>query len=347
MFKLSPIVKTQIKRFISIKRGFISLIIFTAIVLFSFCSEIFINSKALIVSYKNKIYIPILTSNIPGTTFDMGYNYETNYKELKLKIAAEKTGWIIMPLVPYNPYENDLIIGMPPPNPPSVARMHLLGTDRSGRDVLARLVYGFRTSFIFSLILVIFEYAVGVTLGCLMGYIGGKFDLIMQRLIEIWTNIPFLYVVMIVSSIITPTLITLIMILVFFSWTSITWIMRTLTYKEKARDYVAASISMGGRTLHIIFRHIIPNSMSVIITFIPFSFAGGIISLVSLDYLGFGLRPPEPSWGELLNQGWRNLSDYWIGLSVITGIVVTLTLITFIGEAVREAYDPKKYTIYE
>ena len=180
-----------------------------------------------------------------------------------------------------------------------------------------------------------------------MGYYGGAFDIIFQRIIEIWSNIPFLYVVIIISSIIIPNFFILIFIMVFFGWMGLTWVMRTVTYKEKSRDYVLAAQAMGAKNFRIITKHIIPNTISIIITFMPFSISSGIISLTSLDYLGFGLRPPTPSWGELLNQGWSNLSYYWIAGSVITAMVLILLLVTFIGEALREAFDPKKFTTYE
>ena len=249
--------------------------------------------------------------------------------------------------MPYNPYENDLHEGRYPPFPPSIKDKHFLGSDKAGRDITARLIYGFRIAIFFSLILLLLNYVIGISIGCLMGYFGGLFDILFQRIIEVWTNIPFLYVVIIISSIITPSFFILILIMAIFGWIGMTWVMRTITYKEKTRDYVLAAKSMGASNARIIFFHIIPNTISIIVTYAPFSISSGIVSLTALDYLGFGLRPPIPSWGELLQQGWTNLSDYWIAGSVIIAMVITLTMVTFIGEAVREAFDPKMHTTYE
>jgi len=232
-------------------------------------------------------------------------------------------------------------------SPPSLAGKHYLGTDTSGRDVLARLVYGFRIAVFFSFALLAVTYTIGVTMGSAMGYWGGKFDLLVQRVIEIWSNMPLLYVIIIISSLVVPNFLILLIIMVVFGWASRTWIMRTVTYKEKEREYVLAARSLGASDARIIFSHIIPNTVSIIVTFAPFSVAEGIIALTSLDYLGFGLPSPTPSWGELLHQGWANLSAWWIVCSVVAAMIVTLTLVTFIGEAVREAFDPRMHTVYE
>jgi microcin C transport system permease protein len=285
---------------------------------------------------------------IPGSTFGLGYAYETNYRMLKDVFDNENQGnWLLLPLVPYDPYENDLRDDAYPPFPPSIERRHYLGTDTSGRDVLARLVYGFRIAIFFSLLLLVANYTIGVSIGCAMGYWGGRFDLIFQRLIEIWSNVPFLYVIIIISSIVVPNFWLLILIMTVFGWMSMTWTMRTVTYKEKEREYVLAARALGAGNIRIIFKHIIPNTISIIVTFAPFAISGGIVALTSLDYLGFGLPPPTPSWGELLQQGWSNLDAWWISGSVVAAMTVTLMTVTFVGEAVREAFDPKLHTIYE
>jgi microcin C transport system permease protein len=255
--------------------------------------------------------------------------------------------WVLMPLIPFNAYENDLKNGEYPPFPPSLESRHIFGTDTVGRDILARLVYGFRIAIFFSLALLSVDYGIGVSIGCAMGYFGGKFDLFFQRIIEIWTNIPFLYVIIIISSVMAPSFLSLILIMAFFEWISMTWIMRTVTYKEKAREYVLAARALGASDFRIIFRHIIPNTVSVIVTYAPFSVSGGIVALTSLDYLGFGLPPPTPSWGELLHQGWTNFGAWWIGGSVIGAMISALIAVTFIGEAIRDAFDPKMHMVYE
>ena len=252
-----------------------------------------------------------------------------------------------MPLVPYNAFENDLRESAYPPYPPSLTTQHYLGPDTTGRDVLARLVYGFRIAMAFSLVLLACNYLIGIAVGCAMGFWGGAFDLFLQRVIEVWSNVPFLYVIMIIASIVVPTFATLTLVMVLFGWMSMTWYMRTSTYKEKTRDYVLAARALGASSTRIIARHILPNTVSVIVTFIPFSIAGGITALTALDYLGFGLPPPTPSWGDLLSQGTDNLDYPWIVTSVVAAMIVILLMVTYIGEAIREAFDPKRFTYYE
>ncbi|WP_024334428.1 ABC transporter permease [Desulfotignum balticum] len=345
---LNPVTRRKLKRFISIRRGFWSFLIITGLILFSFAAELFINSRALAVRYQGTWYFPTYGHMIPGTTFDRDYQYETDYRELKdLFQQAGQGDFVILPPVPYNPYENDLRLNQYPPFPPSIKDRHFLGTDNVGRDILARLVYGFRTAILFSFFLLMINYTIGIFIGCAMGYFGGRFDLFFQRIIEIWSNIPFLYVIIIVSSILVPSFMILLLIMAFFGWISITWVMRTMTYKEKEREYVLAVRSLGASHFRIIFRHIIPNTISVIVTYAPFAISSGIVALTSLDYLGFGLPAPTPSWGELLSQGWQNMEAWWISASVVGALVVTLMTVTFTGEGIREAFDPKQHTIYE
>ena len=346
--RLNPLTLKKIRRFKSIRRGYVSFILFGLMIALSLTAELFINSRALVVRHDGRYYFPTYGQILPGTTFGLDYDYETNYRELKDRFAREDTGdWVLMPPVPFNAYENDLREDAFPPFPPSAASRHFLGTDNVGRDILARLVYGFRIAIFFSLGLLLTNYTIGVSIGCAMGYFGGRFDLFFQRIIEIWSNVPFLYVIIIISSIVVPNFFILILIMAFFGWIGMTWTMRTVTYKEKEREYVLAARALGASNLRIIFRHIIPNTVAVIVTFAPFSVSGGIVSLTSLDYLGFGLPPPTPSWGELLQQGWTAMDAWWIAGSVIVAMIVTLVTVTFIGEAVREAFDPKLHTVYE
>lgn len=348
MIKLNPLTQKKIKRFKSIKRGYVSFIFFAIMILVSLFGELFINNRAIIVHYQDNTYFPTYGDIIPGTEFGLEYTYETNYRQLAKKFNTEKKGnWVLMPLVPYNAFENDLKENKYPPFPPSFSEKHYLGTDTVGRDMIARLVYGFRIAILFSLALLISTYIVGISIGCAMGFWGGLFDLFFQRIIEIWSNIPVLYVIIIIASIISPTFMILLLIMVFFGWTSMTWTMRTITYKEKAREYVLAAKAMGASNFRIIFKHIIPNTIAIIITFAPFAISGGIVLITSLDYLGFGLPPPTPSWGGLLAQGWANMETKWIAGSVVAAMTLTLILVTFIGEAVREAFDPKLHTTYE
>ncbi len=349
--KLNPITKRRWARFRSIKRGYISALILSALILISLCAELLVNNRALIVHYHGHWYFPTYGAILSGKTFGLDYDYETDYKTLKTifsdKQAAKNHSddWVLLPLIPYNALETDLVGNDFPPLAPS--RQHWLGTDATGRDVVARLLYGFRIAIAFSAALLLFEYAIGITLGCLMGYWGGAFDLIFQRAIEIWSNIPTLYVIMIVASIIPPGFWTLLLIMIAFSWTNMTWYMRTASYRENTRDYVLAARAIGASGSRIIFKHILPNSISTVVTFVPFSVAAGVTALTALDYLGFGLPAPTPSWGELLKQGTDNLESPWIVTSVVVAMTLVLMLVTFIGEAIREAFDPKAFFTYE
>jgi len=340
--------KKNWKRFKEVKRGYYSLILFLIIFILSLSAELWINSKALVVSYNDKFYFPIFSRIYSGKDFGLNYEYEVNYRELKKSFKSSSSkNFVILPLIPYNPYENDFLEGESPPYRPSKSRKHYLGTDTTGRDIVARFVYGLRIALVFSFILTFLNYSTGIIIGCLMGYIGGRFDLILQRLIEIWSNVPFLYVVIIISSIVAPNFSTLLIILALFGWMSMTWQMRTTTYQEKSKEYIIAAKSLGASHWRIIFKYILPNSISLIITFLPFSLAGGITALTSLDYLGFGLPAPTPSWGELLKQGIEHLEFPWIILTVILGLIFILMMITFIGESIREAIDPKKHILYK
>ena len=348
MFQLNPLTIRKLKRFRSIRRGYYSFICIIVMILVSLVAELLVNNRALIVHYEGKTFFPTYGDMIPGTTFGLDYNYETDYRDLAKRFKAEGNGnWLLMPLIPYNPYENDLKDNEFPPYPPSIQDQHYLGTDTTGRDILARLVYGFRIAIFFSLLLLVVNYTIGVSIGSAMGFWGGKFDLFFQRIIEIWSNVPFLYVIIIISSIVVPNFMMLILIMAIFGWIGITWTMRTVTYKERAREYAMAAKALGASNLRIIFKHIIPNTISIIVTFAPFSISSGIVALTSLDYLGFGLPPPTPSWGELLQQAWSNLDAWWIGGAVVFAMIITLMTVTFVGEAVREAFDPKLHTTYE
>ena len=345
---LDPITKKQFARFRTLRLGWWSFLGFTFLILLSLGAEFIVNSRALVVYYNGQFHFPTYGAIVPGRTHGLPYDYETNYRDLKVIIEnVGSNDFVVMPLIPWNAYESDLRDGEYPPFAPSLARQHLLGTDVGGRDILARLLYGFRTAIFFSLLLLFATYTIGVSIGCAMGYFGGRFDMVVQRIIEVWSNIPFLYVIMIVSSIVVPTFGMLVAIMVFFEWIGMTWYMRTATYRERAREYTLAAKSLGASDVRVIFHHVLPNVLSVLVTFMPFSVTGGIVSLTSLDYLGFGLPPPTPSWGELLSQGTSNLGAIWIVLSVTTAMIVVLTMVTFIGEAIREAFDPKLHTTFE
>lgn len=344
----NPLTVQKLRRFRRLRRGWWSLLVLAFLLVLAAGAELLVNSRALIVHYDGRYYFPTYARFHPGTDFGLSYSYETDYRALQRIFQRQHRGdWVLMPPVPYNPYENSFEPGTYPPTPPSLAQRHFLGTDTTGRDVLARLFYGFRTAMVFALLYLALVYCVGIAIGCAMGYWGGAFDITAQRLVEIWANMPFLYIVIIVASIVTPNLWTLLVIVVLFSWTGMTYYMRTATYREKARDYVAAAEVAGAGTGRIIFSHILPNAVSTVVTFVPFTVSDAITALTALDFLGFGLPPPTPSWGELLRQGTANLNAPWIVTSTFSALVIVLSLVTFIGEAVREAFDPKKFSIYE
>ncbi|MEO0414006.1 MAG: ABC transporter permease subunit [Verrucomicrobiota bacterium] len=349
MFRLNPITRQKLNRFKAIRRGYWSflILVFLYIITFFGIGEYVVNSRALLVKYEGSLYFPTHGRFHPGTDFGEDYPYETKYRDLKAKFKAEDKGnFVVMPPIPYNPYENNFREGEYGPQPPNWGRRHLLGTDNTGRDIFARLFYGFRYAMTFALALMASVYVISVIIGCAMGYFGGWFDLIPQRIIEIWQNLPFLYMVIIISSIITPNIWVLLGIFILFSWMGMTYYMRTETYREKARDYVASARVLGASNSRVIFIHILPNAISTLVTFLPFTIASSISALTSLDFLGLGLPPPTPSWGELLKRGVSNLNAPWIVSSAFGGLVFVLVLVTFVGEAIREAFDPKKYTVY-
>jgi microcin C transport system permease protein len=348
LLRLDPLTRSRIDRFTSIKRGYVSFRIMAVLILFSLLAELFINSRALVVIYHGKLFLPTYARVFPGTQFGLGYAYEANYRELAKTLRASGEGWVLLPPIPYNPYEQDFKEGVFPPYPPSFGERHFLGTDRIGRDIVARLVYGFRIAILFAILYVFAAFTVGTVIGCLMGYWGGLFDIIFQRIIEIWEEIPFLYVVMIVSAIFQPGFFLFIAIYVIFGWSARTWSVRAMTYRERERDYILAARSMGASTWRIVTVHVIPNVLVVVVTMLPFAVESAISSLTALDYLGFGLRPPTPSWGDLISQGIATLKEApWILSSVAATMALVLVMIAFIGEGLRDAFDPKKYTVYK
>ena len=355
MLNMNPQTLKKLRRFREIKRGYYSFLILAGLLLTMSIGELLVNNRALIVSYEDNWHFPVYTAFHPGTDFGLDYQYETNYRELQASFdQVDGSNFVVMPLVPYSPYENHAPTGIYKPERPTMSLKHYLGTDTTSRDILARLFYGTRIALLFSIAFMVWVYVIGITIGCAMGYFGGMFDLIFQRLIEIWSNVPFLYMVIIVFSIIPSTfsipmrITILLTVMVLFSWTGMTYYMRTETYKEKARDYTAAARVIGASHTRIIFHHILPNVISTLVTFMPFTIVSAISAITALDFLGFGLPPPTPSLGELLKQGTANLRTApWIVTSAFATLVVLLTLVTFIGEAVRESFDPKKFTVYQ
>ncbi|MGI8605508.1 MAG: ABC transporter permease [Verrucomicrobiales bacterium] len=350
---LSPLTRKKFNRFRAIKRGWWSFVILGVFYSLSLVAELLVNNRAIVVKYEGEWYFPTYGAFHPGIDFGETYNYEANYRALREKFRQENRGnWVLMPPVPYGPQENDFLQGKNPPSPPDFGHQHYFGTDPTGRDVLARVVYGFRIGMTFALAFTVAVYLIGVVIGCAMGYFGGWVDLLGQRLVEIWSNIPFLYMVIIAVSL-TPAEVgtvarvaLLLIVMVAFSWSDKTYYMRTVTYKEKARDYTAAAQLLGAGPFRILFRHIFPNTVATLVTFLPFTVAGAISLLTALDFLNFGLPKPTPSWGELLEIGLGHTHAPWIVTSAVLAIFLVLLLVTFVGEAVREAFDPRKFTTY-
>ena len=356
--KLNPLTVRKLKRFRALKRGYYSFWLLLVLTLLSLGAELLVNNTAIAVRYQGHWSFPTYEATKLGAEYGLtgdDANTPVDYRQLKARFAEQGGGnLVIMPLVPFNPNENVASGGYLRATPPNATRGHYLGTDTTGRDILARLFYGYRTAILFALAFTVLTYLIGISLGCMMGYFGGTFDLLFQRLIEIWSNIPFLYMVIIVFSIIPGTysiaarIGILLVIMVMFSWTFMTYYMRTETYREKARDYVAAAKVLGAGSTRIMFRHILPNTLSTVVTFVPFTVIAAITYITALDFLGWGLPPPTPSIGELLKQGTENLTTApWIVSSAFVALVFILTVVTFIGEAVREAFDPRKFTVYK
>ena len=338
------VLKRRWKKFKTLKRGYYSLVTLTVLYTISFFLPVLINNKALIVKYNGSYHFPIFSGYIAGKEFGQDVPGEPRYRVLQKEFSNQsQTGnWVLMPPYPYSPYEDITTEGNKMYESPS--SKHWLGTDNTGRDVFARLCYAFNISISFALILTLINYVIGVLIGGAMGYFGGKFDLIFQRLIEIWSSLPMLFVIIILSSILKPSFLLLIGIYTLVNWISMTYLMRAEFYREKSRAYVAAALSMGQSNFKVMFKHILPNSLVPIITYFPFAVVAGITALVGLDYLGFGLSPPTPSWGQMLDVGLQNIRKWWMVFAPVTAQFLTLLCIVFIGEGVREAFDPKVYS---
>lgn len=335
---LSEITKERWRRFKKIKRAYYSLWILGLAFIISLFSEFIANDKPIFLRYKGNSYFPVIFF-YSEQTFGGNYKTEADYLTLKEDGQFIKDGLMIFPLIPHGPLHSYLEMADNPPHPPSW--IHWLGTDSVARDILARLLYGFRICMVFSLCLMVLGAILGIIIGGVQGYLGGKVDIATQRAIEIWSSLPFLYVVILVSSIYGRNFMLLLLVMVIFQWIGLSYYMRGEFLKLKNMTYVKAARALGIGQVSIFFRQILPNALTPVITIMPFSLIGGITSLTALDFLGFGLPPPAPSWGELLSQGLNNLYAPWIAISTITALFTTLLLATFIGEGVREAFDPK------
>lgn len=345
-------------KFKTLKRGYYSFRILVAAYFLSFFVCLAVNDKPVVVSGPNGFEFPALQdypvigswiTKHPARTYGLEGDAAPDWHEVREVFDREDSGWMIMPLYPHGPYDHYLELEGRPPHAPS--REHWCGTDGHGRDIFARITWGFNVSITFAILVTSINYLIGISIGAVLGYYGGKVDILLQRLIEIWSAVPFLYFMMILSSVFRPTepfdaFFTMVLILSAFGWMGLTYYIRGEFYREKSKDYVAAAIAQGEGDATIIFKHILPNSLTPVITFAPFAVVGTIGALVSLDFLGFGLPVPTPSWGELVSQGKEYLHQgkWWLIAFPLSMMFMTLMLVVFIGEAIREAFDPKVFS---
>jgi microcin C transport system permease protein len=338
-FRVTPITRRRIDNFKRNRRGFWSLWIFLILFFVSLFAELVANDKPLLVRFDGNFYFPAFTV-YPETKFGGEFQTEADYRdEFVAKLITAK-GWMVWPLIRYSYDTINYKLPVPAPAPPSA--VNWLGTDDQARDVLARLIYGFRISVLFGLVLTVLSAAVGISAGAFQGFYGGMLDLLGQRFIEIWAGMPTLYLLIILASVITPNFWWLLGLLLLFSWMGFVGVVRAEFLRARNLDFVRAARALGVSDMKLIFKHILPNAMVATVTFMPFTLAGSITALTSLDFLGFGLPPGSASLGEVLSQGKANLNAPWLGLSAFFTVAVMLSLLVFIGEAVRDAFDPRK-----
>jgi microcin C transport system permease protein len=322
------------------RRGFVSLFLFLFLFLFTIGAEFVANDKPLVIHMNSETYAPVFV-HYPETVFGGEFQTETNYRDpFVQKLIADQGGFALWPLIPFSYDTINYNLDQPAPAPPS--RENWLGTDDQGRDVLARIIYGFRISILFGLTLTALSSVIGIAAGAVQGYFGGMTDLLFQRFMEIWGGMPVLYLLIIMASLVQPNFGWLLLLMLLFSWMALVRVVRAEFLRARNLDYVRAAKALGASDLRIILRHVLPNAMVAALTYIPFHLNHAIITLTALDFLGFGLPPGSASLGELLNQGKNNLQAPWLGISAFSILALMLTLLIFIGEAVRDAFDPRK-----
>ncbi len=336
---LSPLTQRRWALFKANRRGYWSLWIFCILFGISLVAEGIANDKPLLVSYKGELLFPIVSTYIEKDTFGGTLESEADYTDPWVREEIKANGWMIEPLLAYDFQTINYNLQRAPSAPDWT---NLLGTDDQGRDVLARVIYGFRISLLFALTLTLFSSIIGIALGAIQGYFGGKTDLILQRFIEIWQGMPVLFLLIILASIIEPNFWWLLGLMLLFSWMALVDVVRAEFLRARNFDYVRAAKLLGVGELTIIWRHVLPNAMVSVFTFMPFIVTGAITTLTSLDFLGFGLPPGSPSLGELLAQGKNNPQSPWLGLTAFFVLALLLSLLIFIGEAARDAFNPRK-----
>ena len=336
----NPIWRRQWRAFRRNRRGFWSLGLFLVLFVVSLGAEFVANDRPVMVQYQGDLYFPVFKT-YPETTFGGLFETEANYRDPYVAELIEEDGWMLWPPIRYSHDTINYELTVPAPAPPSAENW--LGTDDQGRDVLARLIYGFRLSVLFGLILTVTSSLIGIVVGAVQGYYGGWLDLGGQRFVEIWSSMPILYLIIVISSFVVPGFWTLLAIMLLFSWMTLVDLVRAEFLRCRNLEYVRAAQAMGVRTPVILFRHMLPNAMVATLTYLPFVLNASVILLTSPDFIGFGLPPGSPSLGELLGQGKANLHAPWLGLSAFVTLAVMLSLLVFAGEAVRDAFDPRKY----
>ncbi len=336
---ITPLTRRRLDNFTANRRGMISLVLFLVLFVLSLCAEFIANDKPILVRYDGAFYMPIFTM-YPETAFGGDFPTEADYADPVVRKLIDAKGWMIRPVIPWHHTTVDYQLSVPAPAPPSAR--HWLGTDEQGRDLLSRLIYGFRISVLFGLLLTFFSSIIGVAAGAVQGYFGGWVDLGFQRFMEIWSGIPRLYVLIILASFVAPNFWWLLGILLLFNWMSLVSVVRAEFLRGRQLDYVRAARALGVRDLVIMFRHVLPNAMVAALTMLPFVLNSSITALTSLDFLGLGLPPGAASLGEVLSEGKDNLQAPWIGLAGFAVLAVMLSLLIYIGEAVRDAFDPRK-----
>jgi microcin C transport system permease protein len=338
--RITPLTERRLRNFRANRRGYWSMWFFLALFAGSLFAEFIANDKPVLIRYDGGYYMPVFRT-YPETTFGGFFETEADYRDPEVaKLIAEKDGWMVWPLVPYSYRTVNRALDRPAPAPPSTENW--LGTDDQARDVVARLIYGFRISVLFGFALTILSSIVGVAAGAVQGYFGGRVDILFQRFIEIWSGLPELFLLIILASVVTPNFWWLLGITVLFGWTRLVGVVRAEFLRARNFDYVRAARALGVGNITIMHRHVLPNAMVATLTLLPFVLNGSIVTLTSLDFLGFGLPPGSPSLGELLAQGKSNLQAPWLGLTAFFSLAIMLTLLIFVGEAVRDAFDPRK-----
>jgi microcin C transport system permease protein len=335
----SPLTRRRLQNFRANRRGVWSLWIFLTLFGLSLVAEVIANDRPLVVRFDGAFYFPIVRT-YPETTFGGIFPTEAVYRDPAVGALIREKGWLLWPLIPFRYDTINYDLPVPAPAPPSP--VNWLGTDDQGRDLTARLIYGFRISVLFGLSLTLLSSVIGVVAGAVQGYFGGLTDLLFQRFIEIWSGLPVLYLLIILASIVAPTFWWLLGLMLLFSWMSLVGVVRAEFLRARNFDYVRAARALGVRDGVIMLRHVLPNAMVATLTFLPFILSGSITTLTSLDFLGFGLPPGSPSLGEILAQGKANLQAPWLGITGFSVLAVMLSLLVFVGEAVRDAFDPRK-----